>query len=82
MREPVDRLVRAALQRAGLGYAIVAGLGEQRDAAALAAVLRAWELRQAGGEPDTTARWQWVCERCGDAGCERRFLSDTLKSGR
>lgn len=80
VREPVDALLRAALLRAGIGHAIVAGQGERRSAAALAAVDRAWKLHSAGGV-DQRARWQWVCERCGDAGCERHGLRDRLLAG-
>ncbi len=72
VREPVDAKVRAALARAALGCAVVFGEGETRLANALAAIERARvpdDLR-AGG----TGRWHWVCERCGDADCERHRL--------
>ena len=69
VREPVDTLLRAALQRHGPGYAVIAGEGPARLAAALA-------LLQPTSPPAPTeaARWHWVCERCGDAGCERHLL--------
>ena len=67
VREPVDTLVRLALQRAGCGYAVVAGTGEARLQAALASVERA--LSPPAGS-DASPRWQWHCDRCGDAGCE------------
>jgi nicotinamide riboside kinase len=67
VREPVDTLLRTALQRHARGYAVVAGQGAQRTAAALA-VLQP-PLVQA-----TAPRWQWLCERCGDADCERHLL--------
>ncbi len=72
VREPVDAKVRAALARAALGCAVVFGEGETRLANALAAIARARvpdDLR-AG----RTGRWHWVCERCGDADCERHRL--------
>ncbi|MBS0436451.1 MAG: ATP-binding protein [Proteobacteria bacterium] len=72
VREPVDAKVRAALARAALGCAVVFGEGETRLANALAAIERARvpdDLR-AG----RTGRWHWVCERCGDADCERHRL--------
>lgn len=72
VREPIDQLVRAALQRSGVSYSIVAGTGEARLAAALAAVRRAWQ-RHTQPEPPAS-RWQWRCERCGDADCERHTL--------
>lgn len=72
VREPVDAKVRAALARAALGCAVVFGEGETRLANALAAIERA-------RVPDDlltrrSGRWHWVCERCGDADCERHPL--------
>ena len=71
VREPVDSKVRAALERAGTGYAVVSGVGPKRLAAALAAVRRALA---APPPPGATPRWQWHCERCGDPACERHLL--------
>ena len=65
--EPMDELLRAALQRHAPGYAVVGGRGAARTAAALAAL-------QPVAAPAPAARWQWVCERCGDADCERHLL--------
>jgi nicotinamide riboside kinase len=72
VREPVDAKVRAALARAALGCAVVFGEGETRLANALAAMARARvpDALRAG----RTGRWHWVCERCGDADCERHRL--------
>jgi hypothetical protein len=42
-------------------------LPQQRESA-LAAIARATS------PPDTAARWQWVCERCSDGGCDRHLL--------
>jgi nicotinamide riboside kinase len=67
VREPVDTLLRAALQRHARGYAVVGGQGAQRTAAALAVL-------QPPPAPDPAPRWQWLCERCGDADCERHLL--------
>lgn len=71
VREPVDTLVRSALGAAGLPFAIVAGQGAQRLGNAWAALQRA-----RAGAPSAGARrlWHWVCERCGDADCERHRL--------
>jgi nicotinamide riboside kinase len=71
VRGPVDALVRAALVRAAIDCAVVFGQGPQRLANALAAVERA---RHPPAD-DGAKRWQWVCERCGDAGCERHWLA-------
>lgn len=66
VREPVDALLRAALQRHARGYAVVGGRGAARTAAALAVL-----------QPPAAAapRWSWVCARCGDPGCERHLLA-------
>jgi nicotinamide riboside kinase len=67
VRVPVTELLRASLSRAGVPYSVVSGTGQDRLASALAAVQH---------RPSTEAqRWQWVCERCGDAGCERHLLA-------
>jgi nicotinamide riboside kinase len=67
VREPVDTLLRTALQRHAQGYAVVGGQGEQRTAAALAVL-------QPPPAQAPTPRWQWLCDRCGDADCERHLL--------
>ena len=77
VREPVDRLVRAALQAAQLPYAVVAGSGERRFAAAMQAVRHGLQMPSADDESAANPRWQWVCERCGDANCERHLLPRT-----
>ena len=46
VREPVDLLVRAALQRAGVPFDEVCGTGPQRLASALASIDRARALRR------------------------------------
>jgi nicotinamide riboside kinase len=71
VREPVDAKVRAALQRASVAHAVVFGSGDARVAAALASIGRA--LAPPVSEP-TAPRWQWHCERCGDAACERHRI--------
>jgi len=74
VREPVDARVRAALQRAGLPYAIVAGRGPARVAGALKAVRHALDIARPDDEAAANPKWQWVCERCGDVDCERHRL--------
>ncbi|MES2994345.1 MAG: AAA family ATPase [Pseudomonadota bacterium] len=74
VREPVDTKVRAALERAGVPYAVVFGSGDARLAAALAAVRRALAGPPADDEGDAAPRWHWHCERCGDADCERHRI--------
>ncbi len=74
MQAPVDALVRAALQRAGIGWSVVSGAGPQRLASASRALRHA--LRRVSPDDDTAGnpRWQWVCERCSDGDCERHSL--------
>jgi nicotinamide riboside kinase len=74
VREPVDAMVRAALQRAKLPYAIVAGTGDKRLAAAMQAVRHALNASSSEDEARANPTWQWVCERCGDVDCERHLL--------
>jgi len=74
VREPVDALIRAALQRMGQPYAVVAGRGIQRIEHALSAIEHvldapARQLR-ASGSP----RWRWFCDNCDDGECEQHWL--------
>jgi nicotinamide riboside kinase len=76
VREPVDRLLRAALAGAELPFSVVCGTGPLRLANALAAVRSALRMGRASADANAQSaqRWQWVCERCGDAQCERHAL--------
>ena len=74
VREPVDALLRAVLQREGLPYAVVSGSGAQRLASALEAVRHALRRPSNADEAAANPRWHWVCERCGDVDCERHLL--------
>jgi nicotinamide riboside kinase len=85
VRPPVDRLVRQALRRAGLGWSVIAGQGPARLANALAAVHRALahaaDSAPSQGASDEHAPgwaprdWRHVCQRCGDGSCERQLLA-------
>ena len=77
VREPVDGLIRHALQGAGLAYAVVAGQGVRRIQHALAAIEHrldapAREARMAGRAGQ--ARWRWFCDNCDDGECEQHWL--------
>ncbi len=74
VREPVDALVRAALGRARVGYAVVSGAGDARTAAALASVQRAFDPPPADEPGAARPPWRWHCDRCGEPGCERHAL--------
>lgn len=71
---PVDALLRKALGQAGLPFSVACGTGPQRLANALAAACHALALSADFPAEPATPRWRWVCERCGDAGCERHRL--------
>jgi nicotinamide riboside kinase len=72
--EPVDALLRRALQRTGVAYSVISGHGAQRLDAALAAARHAIGNPGSASRDDAGARWQWVCDRCGDPNCERHLL--------
>jgi nicotinamide riboside kinase len=74
VREPVDALIRAALIGAALPFAVVAGSGDKRVDAALLAIRHAMKEPDAEDEARANPAWRWVCERCGDANCERHLL--------
>jgi nicotinamide riboside kinase len=84
-REPVDALVRALLQRAGVRYQVVYGAGARRTAAALVA-LKAAGVLPTGLLPDDaqpvapTRRWTWACEKCSDPDCEHRLFTQLRAS--
>jgi len=78
VQAPVDALLRAAMQRSGIGFSIVMGRGEERTGCALRAVCRALARQAEADDMAGATRWQWHCERCGDAACERRLLPPGL----
>jgi nicotinamide riboside kinase len=71
VRAPVQALLRSALARSGMPYAVVSGLGEDRLHSALQAVRHALGAADAVPEEPISPRWQWLCERCSDGDCER-----------
>ncbi|HVR52186.1 MAG TPA: ATPase, partial [Pseudorhodoferax sp.] len=75
VQAPVDALVRAALERAGLPYQVVYGRGPARLAQAERALrqlpaLAAW--LEPLPEPPATQRWTCACDS--DAACEHRLF--------
>lgn len=80
VREPVDALLRAALQTAGVAYKVVYGQGPERLNNALLAL---------GGESASTrleaqyalnrGRTAWNCDKCSDADCEHRLFTDLIQ---
>ncbi len=86
LREPVDALVRAALGRAGLAYAVIHGEGSARLSGAWNAI---HSISDSAGTADDPARrsppnlaWSWPCEKCSDSTCEHRLFSDLLAQRR
>lgn len=84
VREPVDALVRAGLAKAGVPYHVVYGKGDMRLAHALDALHaiarsdhRIRPRKDLARQPEA---WNWVCLKCGDAGCEQRLLTGLLAS--
>lgn len=73
VREPVDRLVRAALARGGVAFGVVAGKGEARLANALRCIAAARRPR-----PAPATGWRHLCARCGDGDCEHRLFAVSL----
>lgn len=74
VQPPIDALLRAAMDRGRIGYTVVAGSGPARLASAMKAVRHAMGRASAADEQAANPPWRWVCERCGDADCERRLL--------
>lgn len=68
VREPVDALIRAALQRADAPYGIIHGQGPSRLQAAEQAVAR---QRMSVSSPENFKPWKLLCDCCGDPDCER-----------
>jgi nicotinamide riboside kinase len=77
VREPVDALVRGALEKAGVSYRVVYGTGGERLNNALLAIGDAptLALPRRGREQAT---WTWVCDKCSDPECEHRLFTSKL----
>jgi len=78
VREPVDALVRAALARAGVSYAVVHGRGPERLASAWTALNLASDAEAAVARRTAGQTWGWSCEKCSDPVCEHRLFTDLL----
>jgi nicotinamide riboside kinase len=84
VREPVDAMVRAALDRAGVVYSVVHGSGGQR----LSNAWNALNLRAQADPPATTSVSsgsgvaRWSCDKCSDPVCEHRLFTDLLAARR
>ena len=84
VREPVDALVRAALDGAGIGYRIVYGSGSARLDNALFAINSAASCggilgAKASFRSEKVASRPWTCEKCSDPDCEHKLFSGLLE---
>ena len=84
VREPVDALVRAALDGAGIGYRIVYGSGNARLDNALFAINSAASCggilcAKARFRSENVASRPWACEKCSDPDCEHKLFSGLLE---
>lgn len=84
-REKADTLLRAALTRGRIPYAVIHGRGPERLAAAWNAVNARSEAAEAAvgsrGADGGERGWYWSCDKCSDPACEHRLFSD-LVAGR
>ena len=76
VREPVDAMVRAALERASVSYAVVHGRGSERLASAWNALNLASQSEDR--ESRTSGGWRWSCDKCSDSVCEHSMFTDLL----
>ena len=84
VREPVDTLVRAALDSAGISYRIVYGSGTARLDNALFAINSAATCggiknAQAIFRSENVTSRPWACEKCSDPDCEHKLFSGLLR---
>ena len=76
VRPDVDRLVRRALDQAGIAYHVVHGQGAERRSRALAIIEHAGLLSTLG--PRSQNEWVWTCAHCSNARCEHRLFTGLL----
>jgi HTH-type transcriptional repressor of NAD biosynthesis genes len=91
VRESVDTLLRHALQRAGIGYKVIYGQGQERlnnallalgwDTAASHPTMAAAQATRVEGQYALNrGRTAWTCDTCSDADCEHRLFTDLIQS--
>ena len=82
VREPVDAMLRAALQRGGIPWQMVYGTGRERLAQALRAVNLPDRHSRESGNPVADQPWIWLCDKCSDPVCEHRLFSSLVNQAR
>ena len=75
-REHTDALLRELLGRAGIGYRVVYGSGEERLRNALAVLPAAL----APPAPAARVAWRWQCDSCSDPDCEHRLFRSVARN--
>lgn len=75
-QEPVDQLIRQALQHHQLPYNVVAGRGVSRVQHALTAIEHLMDAPQRQLRAASSPRWRWYCDHCDDGECEQHGLGD------
>ena len=81
--QAADRSIRAALALAAVAYRVLYGTAGERLAHALHAVQgllpSTSRPRQSSSAVSAkTPSWTWMCDKCGDPGCEHRLLTALL----
>ena len=76
VREPIDRLIRQALQSHGLSYNVVTGQGVARVQHALSTIEHLMDAPQRKLRAASSPLWRWYCDNCDDGECEQHGLRD------
>jgi nicotinamide riboside kinase len=85
VRAPVDALVRACLQGAGISFEVVYGLGEQRLQAAIYALntinlIANYSINTGARGQNGLQNWQSSCDKCSDPDCEHQLFTRLMKT--
>ncbi len=81
VREPVDVLLRAALARGNLPYAVVHGSGNERLSNAWSSINSIVSYEGAtgvAGRLEANRKWTWPCDKCSYPACDHRLFTDML----
>lgn len=75
----LDADLRHTLDKQAIAYAVVYGTGQARADCALQAIAyhRVQSRRRA---KRATSDWQWCCDTCSDAACERRLFTGLVNN--
>lgn len=76
-----DVRLRQALEAAHLNYVVIYGQGAACTECALQTIVQALSHRAglSGQPPQTSAPWQWPCDKCSDGACEHRLFTRLLQ---